>query len=102
MGVGNDPETDQAFRDFEATGQFVVERNLSRGVYPDRIRLLAEQWLEDNERSRHDRFSEPDRRMAKSAKIAAWLAAIMAMIANVIAIAALVIAYLALKHGYAP
>jgi hypothetical protein len=82
------------YADFERDGEEKVRENVALERYGSRRRMaLAKQWLEIQDQSRltkseRERRSErdEDRRIARSAKNAAWIAAIAAMIAAMSAI----------------
>jgi hypothetical protein len=90
---------DDPFRRFEEAGEQQVRINLARKTYDSRRTHLAEAWLAQKERSSGEAASVEQRRIARSAKNAAWVAATAAIIAVVVAAISASIAYVSLTQG---
>ncbi|MBT5415929.1 MAG: hypothetical protein HOH66_10135 [Rhodospirillaceae bacterium] len=73
----------------EAQGEVVIRQKLALQQLGGLDMFLAREWLEYRANQRLDSSSREQIRIARSAKIAAWIAAIAAIIAAISAIIAL-------------
>ncbi len=80
-------EDDDFIAQLEALGEAEVRRLLAKGVYgtTGHKRPMVEAWLESKVQSRNDVANLEIRRIARSAKNAAWTAAIAAIISAIFA-----------------
>ena len=76
-------DRETVFQGFEAEGEATVRDRVSRFAYNEEMRALAVQWLalrDQSERESSRLSSLEARRIARSEKNAAWIAAIAAII----------------------
>ena len=83
------------YDDFERDGESKVRENVALGRYQPKNEALAKEWLRQKGQARDELSAREsraanleDRRIARSAKNAAWIAAITAIIAAIAAIIA--------------
>ncbi|WP_417515101.1 hypothetical protein [Minwuia sp.] len=76
---------------FDELGEEAVRKRIVMKAYAGRNLVAAQEWLRSQEASRNDADSFEQRRIARSAKNAAWTAAIAAMIAAIAAVVAIVL-----------
>jgi len=83
-------DTDVFFASLDELGEERVRERLAQGrTYGVEKHRLAQEWLRRRENSRSDADSFEQKRIARSAKNAAWTAAIAAIIAAIAAVASI-------------
>jgi hypothetical protein len=87
-----DDHAKDAFLDsLEQAGEAAVQRNLSRSAYSGEHHALALQWIEAREDGRAA-VARDSLNVARSARLAAWIAAIFGIIGAVLGAAGLLVA----------
>jgi hypothetical protein len=82
------PNRDELYRHLDVEGVDTVAQRLASGVYDQQTAPLVQAWINSKRQNTSDQLQEQGVAIARSAQIAAWVAAIAAVISALAAIAA--------------